>query len=572
MGQVDGRHYTGVRVRHEFPIRMNPAFRRLCADLPPRRIPEHGAFPNDPKRVKAWIEALPRANQAATLRALLESMEALAGQRLDRGRRLPLLELVRPVVMEGIGWLYKQLVNTTFPLPESRRVQADQIGALHRGLMLNYRIALAELCGPEGTVPLLRGRAVAQAAERAATHASRLLRHGYGLYRGAEPGAWTCLHAVHRFIASVRLLDKPVVDGERGRASVRQTYLHALLLAVSNPYRFSQREQDEVWRHTFHLAAHCALLGRPSESAVPVPEDEDRGPGFVSEERAAEGGITWLDLDPLRHALDAALSTTLVGDLELRFKGKRPVRLPVEVARKLRQSWGQAAERSHSRLGAGHRLDTVIGLSALHFHLCGGQDFDNFLRNLRISAASGERERAAWAHGGLDSGRSMLLPAQVMDQSLGGYRVSWAREVGLRARVGELVGLAPAADPELRTWMVGVIRWLRYNHDGSVDAGIELLSRRAAPVGLRSIDLTGTTRTPLRGIAIQPLRGGVNGAEYFVAPSVLDADALQIEVSRLLDLESADGGEVRSERFGAVSVLENAGDYLLLNASRIPTQ
>lgn len=552
---------------------MNPAFRRLSADLPPRRAPDHAAFPSDPKRVQAWIEALPRANQAATLRALGEAMEALAGQRLDRGRRLPALELLRPVVMEGIGWLYKQLVNTSFPLPESRRVQAEQLGALHRGLMLNYRIALVELCAPDGAVPFLRGRTVALAAERAATHASRLLRHGYGLYRGAEPGVWACLHAVHRFIASVRLLDKPVVDGGRGRSSVRQTYVHALLLAVSNPYRFTQREQDEVWRHTFHLSAHCALdARRPGEQAVPVPEDEDRGPGFVSEERAAEGGIAWLDIEPLRHTLDAALSTTLAGDVELRFKGARPLRVPIEIARKLRQSWGQAAERSHSRLGAGHRLDTVIGLSALHFHLCGGQDFDSFLRNLRVSASGGgERERAAWAHGGLDSGRSLLLPAQVMDQSLGGYRLSWAREVGVRARVGELVGLAPAADPELRTWMVGVIRWLRYNHDGSVDAGIELLSRRAAPVGLRSIDLTGTTRTPLRGIAIQPLRSGVNGAEYFVAPSVLDADALQIEVSRVVDPDAPDGGEARSERFGAVSVLENAGDYLLLNASRIET-
>jgi len=554
---------------------MNPAFSRLSQDLPPRQAAGAGAFPTDPKRVKDWVEALPRANQAATLRSLSDALDALQTQRLEGLKRLGVMEILRPAVMEGIGYLASQLHNSSFPLPEPRRVQAEHIASLLRALMQAYRLALVEACSPAGKVPFLRGGKAALCAQRALEFGSRVLRHGYGLYRGPAPGIWDTLHAIFGFAQSVGIHNKQVLVAARRKISVTQTYYHALLLAVSNPYRFSQREQDDVWSLTFKLALHCPpLLRHAAEGAIAVPHLEDSGPGYVSEERVSEGGLFWFDIGILRRSVDAALATTLVGEVDLKFRGARPIRVPVEVARKLRQSWGQASERSHSRLGAGHTLDTVIGLSGLHFHLCGGVDFDTFLRSLRAGVGSGgEGERAAWAHGGGEAGRSPLLPATVLDQSLGGYRLSWSREAGVRARVGELVGLSPAADPDLRTWMVGVIRWLRYNHDGSVDAGIELLARRAEAVGLRSIDLTGASRAPLRGIQIQPLRQGENGAGYFVAPSVLDVEALQLEVSGLGEpAVGLEHGEPRIERLGAISLMENAGDYVLLNATRASLQ
>jgi cyclic-di-GMP-binding protein len=553
---------------------MNPAYRRLIQDLPPRQAPDSASFPTDPKRVKAWIESLPRANQAATLRTATEALEALAGLRLDGGKRLDVLELLRPVLAEIVAGLQQQLKNTSFPLPEAKRQQSEQLARLQRGLVLGYRLVAAEICAPEGNVPLLRGGKVAQALQRAALHASQLLRQGYWLYRGAEPGVWECLHAINRFAIATRVQDKQVADEIGGSASVSQLYAHALLLAVSNPYRFSQREQDEVWSLTEQLAL-SAMVGPSarSEHAIAVPDEEDRGPGFVSEERIAEGGLAWLDIEPLRQAVDAALASTLAGEIELRLKGRKPFRLPHDIARKLRQSWGQAAERGHARLGADHRLDTVIGLAALHYQLSGGQDFDSFLRNLRGGfAQQAERDRAAWAHAGADAGRSPLAAARVLDQSLGGYRLSWDAEHGVRARVGELVGLSPAMDPELRTWMVGVIRWLRYNHDGSVDAGVELLARRAQAVGLRSIDLTGTAKAPLRGIQIQPLRDASQGMDRFVAPSVFDTDALQMEVSRPPDPDGIEPEADAAQRFGAVEVIENAGDYLLLQATPMGRQ
>jgi hypothetical protein len=46
--------------------------------------------------------------------------------------------------------------------------------------------------------------------------------------------------------------------------------------------------------------------------------------------------------------------------------------------------------------------------------------------------------------------------------------------------------------------MVGLVRWMRIGTEGRVDAGIELLSRRARAASLRPLD--GPVRTPSRAL------------------------------------------------------------------------
>jgi len=108
----------------------------------------------------------------------------------------------------------------------------------------------------------------------------------------------------------------------------------------------------------------------------------------------------------------------------------------------------------------------------------------------------------------------------VLDQSLGGYRLQWPREAGLRIRVGELIGLSIAHEEDDPLWMVGVVRWIRYSADGSVDAGVELLARRARAVSLRTLDPLGNPKSPQRGILIDWLRErNDQDAVFVVAPS-----------------------------------------------------
>lgn len=556
---------------------MNQAYVSLRDPLPLRHPPNAQSFPTDARRVKAWVDALPRANQAGTQRQLADALASLRETRLDGLQRLTTLDALRPSLIDAIAQLDAQLQGSSFPLPPAKEKIAEQILAFQRELALGYRIAVVEACAPAGSVPFMRGGQVAQAIARAIYHAARHLAASYFLYRTPEDGVWGALHALFRFAQGAGLADKAVDEPvERAALSPQQLYSHALLLALSNPYRFTQREQAELWPVTRDLAAMLSLEAvRHSEGAFAVPVIEDRGPGYLPEERVSDGqALLWIDLASLRTALDAALDGTGEGNAHVRLGRNRTLVAPADLLRRLRQSWGQAADRGHQRLGAVHALDTVIGLSGLHYYLAGSLDFDTFMREVRGVGATSD-ERAAWAHAGIDAARIPTARGRVLDQSLGGYRLAWDRAEHVRARVGELVGLTSTLsgdtliEREARIWMVGVIRWLRYDPQGGVDAGIELLARRAWAVGLRSLDANGVPRAPLRGIQIDRLRAQDAGAMHFLAPSVLDAQVDRIEVARAADPEQFEETQAQISECDDLRVLENAGDYLLLAAQPV---
>lgn len=552
---------------------MNSAYQSLRDHLPERSTPGVDAFQTDPRRVKAWIDALPRANQQATLQLLTAALQSLRGSRLDGVVRLGALEALRPVVLDAIAHLGQQVQGSSFPLPPAKEKIAEQVLWFQRELALGYRTAVVEACAPAGSVPFMRGGQVTLALARALTHASRQLAESYALYRTPEPGAWLALHGLFRFAQGAGLADKAIDDAvERVALTPRRLYAHALLLALSNPYRFTQREQQELWPVTRDLGALLSVEAqRSGDGALAVPVDEDRGPGYLPEERVSDGqALLWIDLAGLRRLLDDALVGNVDGMLHIRLGRGHTLVATGDLLRRLRQSWGQASDRGHQRLGAGHTLDSVIGLSGLHYYLAGRLDFDSFMREVRGVGAMND-ERVAWAHAGSGASRIPTARARVLDQSLGGYRLVWDRAEAVRARVGELVGLTAAlgdgeTDREQRHWMVGVIRWLRYDPQGGVDAGIELIARRAHAVGLRSIDRAGVHRAPLRGIQIEHLRTNGTDALHFLAPSVLDPQIERLEVARAADPERFDDVLAQISECGAPQILENAGDYVLLAA------
>ena len=115
---------------------MKQAYHRLCSDLPSRRAPDASAFPTDPRRIKAWVDALPRANQQATLRHLAEALSSLKGLRLEGTTRLLAMEALRPSLLEGVAGLDKQLQGTAFPFQPAKAQIAEHMQSIHPHITL----------------------------------------------------------------------------------------------------------------------------------------------------------------------------------------------------------------------------------------------------------------------------------------------------------------------------------------------------------------------------------------------------------------------------------------------------
>lgn len=539
---------------------MSQTYLRLANDLPARDAPAATAFATAPRTLRSWIDALPMANFSAAARRLMDALQTLNAQHVDALQRLDALEILRGPTLQLALSTDKQVVGASFPLPSHKAELGELALAFQQELAQGYRIALAGLCAPRGTVPMLRAKQVALAAVRTLQHGSEHLAKAYLLYRTPPPGAWQLLHDAYGFAVSLRLDDRTVDDGPHGHAtSARATYLHALLVALANPYRYTQREQGEIAGLVRALGAHAQLRDRNGGPRdVLIDAGIDAGPGYLPEERAsgARGALS-LHMDGLLAFIGEQQASAPAGatSIAVRRQGGAAMQIDAELARQLVAGWSGRAERSHARLGGGYSLDTVLGLHDLHFVLAGGEGFEGFMQHVRGQAISlSEADRgASWRSGAGESGRATRLPARVIDQGLGGYRLLWGRAVGeasVRARVGELVGLAlPDADAEAKLdWMVGAIRWIRIDEQGCVDAGIELLSRRALPVGVRPLD----GRAPIRGLLLASLDADAAADhDALLVPTEIDRSTTTLELVAPADLQ----GPPRPARNAQASLL-----------------
>ena len=542
---------------------MVEVYRRLGEVLPPG-LRSDLPFPPDAKRANAWVESLPRADIAATRRSLLAALGALATSTALRGSaRREIAEVLRPVVIETALSTQRLYAGKPFPLAGDLAPLPADVAQLHLRLAHAYRRAAADQCAPSGNLPWLRGGQVADAVQRAVHHYVEALRVAWRAYADAPADAWRGLHRTCRFATARELERRPSSDPLLpGLAPLYQRYAQVLLMDVIGPRSFSSSEQDALWALCEAAAPKSPLADSPSSTSVGVPDDADEGAGGKAPPRQH------LDLVHAATAVEAAIAAADDESGTVVFDHGLPVKLGIDALRKLRRAFSHAAARQYTRLEAGHAVETVFGLVALHFQASGERDFDAFARQA-FEAVEGEDEaqRAAWSAGSADvsAARVSRVAATVVDQSLGGYRIRWAQDTSLRLRIGELVGVHVGDIDDPADWMLGVLRWLRYEQDGQVLGGVELLSRAVAAVAI--LGGGGALQSPLRALELRPPYGGDEWL-YLAARRLPQGETLRIGrehelADRLLDRRP--DGRVRDLR-----LLKTLGDYFLYRYSPAP--
>lgn len=551
---------------------MSALFQRLVHGLPERHAPAKTSFATDAKSLRQWIAQLPLANPGATARLLIGALREMNQLKLDPQQRLDALELLRPEIGRLVATLGKQVVGDSFPLPPQKQKLGELAQDFEHELALGYCASVYDFCAPAGAVPFLRGKPVTLALARALQHRGACLYQAYLRYHAPPSGAWQNMHDLFRFAVAVKVDEKPVDDALHGApGSVRTAYAHALLFALSNPYRFTQRENTEIYALTRTWADQCGLRqGRAPEGAIAVRTDGDRSIGYLPEEREApEAGLWAFEINALVRSLEGHLAMLPPGVLTTQFGGRGTplVQTHAALVERLMRLWETRAQREQPRLTAGHMLDTVVGLHDLHYVLAGNLDFDSFLRKHRgVTISLQENEHvAAWAGPGSALVYVKRPPAKVLDQSLGGYRLLWQKRDGMRLKVGELIGLATVAeDEETQDWMIGVVRWLRIDPSGSIETGIELLARRALPVAVRSMNGHEPDGATLRGVMLD-----ADAAGAVMVPQLFDHELREIELTKPGD-PLGWPPEPTVETHTDVRVEEHGGGYLRIDIAPAP--
>lgn len=542
---------------------MTEAYRRLREGMPEPGMNATGRFHADPKKVKAWVAALPRANAMATQQELDNSLGSLSSQKLEGSLRMSVMDELRSVVLESIVLLEQQFAGSSLPLSPAKAKEAQHAEMFHLGLAHGYRKAAVEICSPHGSVPMLRGASVLQCLHKAAYHYSRSLALSWRIYRAPSAGTWQGLHRIHRFASKLKCENKAVEDKlTKTNVDIQTIYIQTLLMAISNPLAFSQAEQDILWPVARAFVSHSPLLTEPPEVNAPVvPEDADRGPGPGASD---ESHALWLDVRTYIRETEQAIARQRDGFAELVPGRGVGIRLNIDVLMRLKRAFGLSAARTFKRLQASHSIDTVIGLSGLHFYLAGQRDFDTFMRQSTQQTVH-VVHRASWVGATNDANRLPRIPAKILDQSLGGYRMAWENANQIRAKVGEIVGMTLSDENEEPDWMVGVVRWLRYEMNGGLSAGVELLARRTSALGVHIKSGNDLQRAPLRGIE---LRSSDGNERSFLTQGSLDGNAASIEIVYSHEQYALEARALSETLVAGVDVLVNAGDYTVLRELR----
>jgi len=536
---------------------VNLVLDRLEAMLPAQSAPEPGSSVAEPTVLRGWLDGLKLAERHFALMRLRNALHEFNTLLMAPRQRLAMLEMFELAAAALIDDV-KNEVREFFPMSSQRVDEILLADEIERELGLGYIGVVCGLAERSGTVSFLRRGCVTKALVRAS--ACQKGRLWLACRRLAAPaaGVWQGLHDLFGFAVGCGCADRESTLVQGGaRTSTRSIYTQALLLAFAKPNQFTQARNRQLHTSLPVLASWCEMRrGHTLNGAIAVCTTSDQSPPAMPAEGWMDAGADW-SLDT--RALFAQLDTLVAGShgqgevVVHALYGAGVATLAVDLVEALRRVWSGHTERESARSADQAWFETEVGLSRVHSHLTGCQDMES------TSPLAGETSLpvASWALRMPDHAEPKHACAQVIDSSRHGYRLRWKPGEDARARVGELIALAPVTRGE-RQWRYGALRWLRTQGDAAVEAGVELLPS-PIPVAVYALDANGVSLAPVRGILVGASSEGrqANGRSILV-PRPFARDAVGVEVVRI---DESDAGTMPRSVRVAQFIAQDAGLY-----------
>ena len=433
--------------------------------------------------VESWIEALPLADVGETRHRVSSSLTKLIACDLPGQERYAVLELFRnPVHYLGEA-LQHHFVGASFPLTLRARGVADQLIALHMAMADGYQSVADDLLG----LNTVRQDFVmlATSLHRSLYYLGQALLTGYQLYEPCNVDCWRRIHRIYEAAERKGVQSSTVRDPyrrHRPSTSIEEQYKQILLLALTNPYRYSQSDIGSIYSLLEYWTPQCRLFPADHADALQSAWHIDMASGEPPSAIAYSAiphPVTCRRLDT--SALIQSLPNSLPPNGDEASNQASEPQPPQTTMRwqdllhSLATAWGLAAKRRYSRTHSEtNDIAISLGLSAIHPLL---DKLDSM--STMQSARAGRRSERPIA---IDDKDSYLC--EVMDESAGGSRLRWRNINKGKLRVGELIALRyPRAPGEMPG--IAAIRWLKNTSKHSVEFGIQLLSPDAFPITVR---------------------------------------------------------------------------------------
>lgn len=320
-------------------------------------------------------------------------------------------------------------------------------------------------------------------------------------------GMWGELHesfsmAEAQGVARIRVSD---TLNEVWRAqSATEAYISFLLMDLANPFGRNEREFNWVCRWAQRFAPYCSLE-KPDESAEAV-KPTSYGLDLATDHGLRPMGLLTATKSTARRFDGSRLAGQIQAVLTQFKQGVKPAALglgedcPVEASSRLLLSlyrpWGLASVgRRFPRRGCRGEAELTGDWLAIGFHIQGklfeqpgGLMTHHSLRSditlltfgERVAEVDGEYSQQLRRRHAAKLGFA-CEQWELFDQSVGGFRLR-QRPHAERLEHRQLVGIRP---PDGERFLLGLISWLMYRMDGTLEAGVNILNGLPKVVAVR---------------------------------------------------------------------------------------
>ena len=490
----------------------------LTVSVPKLRAHGPRAAEVRPKRVEAWLSALPQANAEDSLQQILQALFVQNRTALDPDNRMSLMALYHEPVSNIIEALNRTYITSPLPLSDRQYAVATAVQRLYVELANGYKVVANDLT----LLDSIQGNKddFVLALQRAIETLSFTISNAYAIYRNCPEGVWRDLHQLYRISELHQIVNYAVPSIENksssdGLVTIHESYQRALLIGACSPYGLSQGECEQLfdlipgWQSTVQISKKSARLRTDGAGyflvnlvadSPPVPMSKVAHEDLQSDKSEYLRMVNTLDVAREIHAI-------------LKVSDPRDVRAPgslsvpdahADLLRRFgRVLAGVNIVRRSNRTPCTHPVSICVGLNATHFFASGQRHFntevaasanqpvisserdeeffdltDPLLGNRQDNSQASTDPADPWQNTTV----YRLHPCTVKNQSAGGVGVQISLPTELRLRVGDLVGLQfPTPDQ----WRVGTIRWIRSPSPQLLELGIQMLAPSLSPVAVR---------------------------------------------------------------------------------------
>lgn len=491
--------------------------------FPVQTQPQEESFLTSPQETRQWLQSLSGKKVGRTAHDLYKVLHDLNRVALPERTRYEITGLFIQPVRHNIHRLEKHYLNSNFPLNEKDRKIAQLSKTLLLELAISLKILLRDQLAHHSSLMDL-----ALTSQRALFFHLFILRQVALTYHNYPRNFWQETHHIYQASKAAGVDTLEVSNGlcdDSRLTRVEDIYKQILLFSLSDHYRLRQQDILQIFRKLPEWSRGTLLDGKfdgnASDNLFFLDLDSNTPPLHLSLLDASMAGKDGSFLMDTRN-LVKRLKTTKKGARLNNLSGQYEIKgLSTRILDHLTFVWSVIPPRNSSRTNLKFELTIAVGLKDIYMLLHKSQlenpdgtpvlpaDIAN-----RISTVDGnsgmvveldsnfwkidsseithideliflehDSSLPAWTY--QDDTAVTPLSYQIINESSGGYCISWKDQGGPAIKVGELLGIR--SDSNDHRFSLAVSRWMKYAKGHNL-LGIAVLSHSSYPIQARLAD------------------------------------------------------------------------------------